>query len=300
MKKMMKVLLMGGLALSLAACGEDDASLEGDALYANNSNNVNNIGADNNFTYSGDNTNNSTNGPEDPNYQDGENYERWVENDFIDTAIEPTSTFSIDVDAASYTLMRRDLNNGLLPAPAGVRTEEYVNFFDYDYAQPADDQPFSVNLEVAPSKFGDGLHLMQVGLQGREVSLLDMRHTNLVLLIDVSGSMQSSRKLPLVQESVRTMVNHLRGDDRIAIVTYAGAERIALPSTPVSDASTILDAVDSLTSSGSTNGEAGIVKAYEIAEQHFIEGGNNRVVIMTDGDFNVGRTGDELVQLIRD
>lgn len=273
-----------GLVLVGVGCGDDDA-FSGDL--GNNINNANNLSNISDY-----------NPDEAPNQ--GETYEGYIENDFVDTATEPTSTFSIDVDAASYTLMRRDLNNGVLPNPDGARTEEYVNFFDYDYAEPAQDQPFSINLEVAPSKFGDGLHLLQVGLQGREIDLIDMRSTNLVLLIDISGSMQSQLKLPMVKESVRTMVEHLRPDDRIAIVTYAGDDRIALPSTAVSDASTILSAVDQLTSAGSTNGEAGIVKAYDIAEQNFIEGGNNRVVIMTDGDFNVGRTGDQLVQLVRD
>ncbi len=295
------------LSMTLAACGGSDDSAE---INGNNSNNENNFySAENNYNNANNvnNVNNLNNANNvfdgdidgvDENYQDGENYGELIENDFIMTADEATSTFSIDVDNASYTLMRRDINNGKLPVADGVRVEEYINFFDYDYAPPIQDQPFSINLEVAPSKFGQDLHLLRVGLKGKDVPLIDMKATNLVFLVDVSGSMQSSAKLPLVKESIKEAISTLRPDDRVAIVTYAGADRVALQSTPVSNSSAIINAVDNLTSAGGTNADAGIVRAYDIAEQNFIDGGNNRVMIMTDGDFNVGRTGQALVDLI--
>ena len=140
--------------------------------------------------------------PQGADYQDGETYDEIIENDFIEAAQENTSTFSIDVDTASYTVMRRDINNGALPAPESVRTEEYINYFDYDYPEPADEHPFSVNMEVAPSRFGEGLHLMRVGVKGKDIHAEDLRPTALTFLIDVSGSMQSEAKLPLVKQSL--------------------------------------------------------------------------------------------------
>jgi Ca-activated chloride channel family protein len=235
------------------------------------------------------------------NYQQGENYQEWVENEFIDTAEENTSTFSIDVDTASYTLMRRDLLNETLPVPEGVRPEEYINYFDYDYPQPDGDAPFSINLEVAPSKFGaDGHKLVRVGLQGKDISIDQLKPTSLVFLIDVSGSMQSANKLPMVKESLYTLLEYLRPTDTVGIVVYAGAEGIVLEPTEVRHRDLIERAIENLSAGGSTNGEAGIVAAYQMAEQAKIEGGNNRVIILTDGDFNVGKTGDALVQLVRD
>jgi Ca-activated chloride channel family protein len=292
----------------LAACGDDD-STGGDALYSS----VNN---GNNGSY---NQNNGNNGsydeesyadagsapapgqePEDD-YQQGESYEEWVENDFIDTATENTSTFSIDVDNASYTLMRRDLTNGRLPVAEGVRPEEYINFFSYDYAEPAGEDPFSVNMEIAPSKFGQAdQKLLRIGLQGKEIAIEDLNPTNLVFLIDVSGSMTSQNKLPMVKESLYTLLDHLRPSDSVGIVVYAGADGIVLNPTEVQNRQQIETAIENLSSGGSTNGEAGIVSAYKMAAQAKIEGGNNRVIILTDGDFNVGKTGDDLVQLVRD
>ena len=228
----------------------------------------------------------------------GERYDEVVENDYIDASEEATSTFSIDVDTASYTLMRRDVEEGRLPAKEGVRPEEYINYFDYPYAQPEGEDPFSIHLEVAPSRFGEGKHLMRVGLQGKALTVEDLKPTNLVFLIDVSGSMQSEQKLPLVKRSLYTLIDHLRPSDTIGIVVYAGEDRVVLTPTEVRDESKIKQAIESLSSGGSTNADAGIVRAYQLAEQARIEGGNNRVVILTDGDFNVGRRGEELIDLI--
>jgi Ca-activated chloride channel family protein len=227
----------------------------------------------------------------------GEKYEEWTENDFVDASTENTSTFSIDVDNASYTLMRRDLESGSRPAPESVRVEEYINFFDYDYPQPTE-HPFSIDLEVAPSRFGADKHLVRVGLQGEEIAIEDMKPTNLVFLVDVSGSMKSQEKLPMVKRSLYTLLDHLRPSDRVGIVVYAGSDGVVLDSTEVRDRDAIEDAIENLVAGGSTNAEAGIVTAYEMAESVKKENGNNRVIILTDGDFNVGKTGDELVDFI--
>ena len=230
----------------------------------------------------------------------GENYGELVENDWVPTAHEAVSTFSIDVDNGSYTLMRSDIEAGRLPAQAGVRPEEYINYFDYGYPQPREGEPFSIHMEVAPSKFGKELHMLRIGLQGRDVTMENLRPTNLVFLIDTSGSMSSEEKLPLVKESLYALIDNLRETDTIGIVTYAGSSGVVLEPTPVSRANEIKDAINRLESGGSTNGEAGIVSAYRLAEQAKVEGGNNRVVLATDGDFNVGRTNDDLIALIQE
>lgn len=228
-------------------------------------------------------------------------YEVNPENQFVDAWHQPTSTFSIDVDNASYTLSRRDLENGALPIPDAVRPEEFINYFDYGYPEPRDAAPFSVNLELAPSRFGEQKHLLRVGLQGDRKGLEELAPTNIVLLVDVSGSMQSELKLPLVIESIETLVESLRPRDKISIVTYAGYDRVLLEPTRIEHRRTIERALDRLADSstgGSTNAEAGIVSAYRLAEAGIEPEGNNRVIILTDGDFNVGRTGHQLFELI--
>lgn len=232
-------------------------------------------------------------------YQDGENYEKWQENEFTETTNEDTSTFSVDVDNASYTVTRRDLQNGRLPKPESVRTEEFINYFDYDYRKPVSGRPFSINMEVGPSKFGDNKHMLQIGLKGKEIPIDQMKPTNLVFLIDVSGSMQSSNKLKWVKQSMYTLLDHLRPNDTVGIVVYAGADGVVLEPTKVKHKSEIVGALENLRAGGSTNAEAGIVSAYEMAEQAKKEGGNNRVILATDGDFNVGKTDEELVELIK-
>jgi Ca-activated chloride channel family protein len=233
--------------------------------------------------------------------QAGETYGKLVENDWIETAKQPVSTFGIDVDTGSYTLMRRDIRAGHLPNPDSVRVEEYLNYFHYDYAGPQDDKPFAVHVDGAPSAFGQGYHLLRVGLQGRVIDAAQRKPANLVFLIDVSGSMSSSDKLPLVQGMLRSLVSKLTPADSLAIVTYAGNEAVLLAPAPVSDQAKILAAIDGLTSGGSTNGEGGIRKAYALAEQMKVQqqaDSINRVILCTDGDFNVGVTGDDLVALI--
>lgn len=233
-------------------------------------------------------------------YQKGEDYEAWTENKFIEAAKQNTSTFSVDVDNASYTIARRDLRRGRLPKPTSVRTEEFINFFDYDYREPAEDDAFSINLEAGPSQFGENKQLLHIGLKGRKLQLKDLKPVNLVFLIDVSSSMNSRNKLPLVKESLYTLVDRLRPSDKVGIVVYAGSSGTVLPPTPIENKRKIRRAISKLEPGGRTAGEAGIKNAYSLAERARIEGGINRVILATDGDFNVGRTGDALVDLIEE
>ncbi len=228
----------------------------------------------------------------------GETYDALAENDFIETAKQPVSTFGVDVDTASYSLMRRDVLQGRLPNQNGVRPEEYVNYFRYSYPQPSGEHPFSVTVDGAPSHFGEGLHLVRIGLQGKVIPAEQRQRANLVFLVDVSGSMSMTNKLPLVQYTLKQLVKRLEPSDTLGIVTYAGSDRVVLEPTPVTNKSMILDAIDSLMAGGGTNGEGGIRKAYELASKAKTQDSINRVVLCTDGDFNVGATGDELVRII--
>jgi Ca-activated chloride channel family protein len=233
-------------------------------------------------------------------YQSGETYAQLEENQFVPIEQDQMATFSLDVDTGSYTIMRRDINSQRLPSPDGVRVEEFVNYFDYGDRPPAPDSgaPFAVHLEGAPSYFGEGLTLLRVGVQGVEIPTEQRPAANLVFLVDVSGSMNSPEKLGLVQYALTALVNSLRPDDTIGIVVYASSQGVLLQSTPVANRGVLLEAIESLRAGGSTNGEAGIRAAYALAEDHFRPGGINRVILCTDGDFNVGLTGDELIDLI--
>lgn len=229
----------------------------------------------------------------------GERYAEINENPFFETSRAPLSTFSIDVDTASYSNVRRFLNNGQMPPKDSVRIEELINHFEYDYPQPVGSVPFSVNTEIAVCPWNTNNRLLQIGLQGKTVSLDNTPATNIVFLLDVSGSMNAADKLPLLKEGLRIMVNQLKPQDRVAIAVYAGSSGLVLPSTPVSEKGEILAALDNLEAGGSTNGGQGIQLAYTVAANNFINGGNNRVILATDGDFNVGLTGDDaLVKLI--
>ncbi|MCA1623736.1 MAG: VWA domain-containing protein [Acidobacteria bacterium] len=226
-----------------------------------------------------------------------EKYAEIDENPFVETARAPLSTFSIDVDTASYANVRRYLNEGSLPPKDAVRIEELINYFEYDYPQPIGNAPFSVNTEAATAPWNAKHKLVSIGLQGKKVSLDDVPPSNLVFLVDVSGSMNDSRKLPLLKNALQILVNQLTAKDRVAIVVYAGSSGLVLDST--NNRGEILNALNNLEAGGSTNGGQGIQLAYRVALDNFIEGGNNRVILATDGDFNVGLTGDEeLVKLI--
>jgi Ca-activated chloride channel homolog len=231
----------------------------------------------------------------------GPAYAAIEEHGFIDTKKEAVATFAIDVDRASYANVRRYLRDGLVPPPDAVRIEEMVNYFTYSYPQPTDDVPFSVTTEVAGCPWNSGNRLVRVGIQGRNLEQWRMAPNNLVFLVDVSGSMDEPRKLPLLQDALRLLVQELRAEDRVAVVVYAGAAGLVLPSTSGADKAAIFAAIDGLEAGGSTAGGAGIELAYAVARQNFLEQGNNRVILATDGDFNVGVSRiDELEKLIED
>ncbi len=230
-----------------------------------------------------------------------EAYDAIAENPFLEVIKNPLSTFSIDVDTASYSNMRRFVMQGKKPPIDAVRIEELVNYFPYDYPAPEGDVPFSVQADLADAPWNKQHKLLRVGLQGKKLDLKKAPANNLVFLLDVSGSMNDPNKLPLLKQSLRLLVNELREQDTIAIAVYAGAAGLVLPSTSAARKDLILDALDRLEAGGSTAGEAGIRLAYETAKQHFKPNGNNRVILATDGDFNVGPSSDgELVRLIED
>jgi Ca-activated chloride channel family protein len=235
---------------------------------------------------------------ETPDYDDldAEEYARTRENRFVNVAREPLSTFALEVDGASYSNVRRMLNRGEMPSPDAVRTEEFVNYFGYDYPRPTGGKPLAVNYEVGPCPWNAKHRLVRIGVAAREIPSEGLPAANFVFLIDVSGSMYD--RLPLVVASMKLLVNNLRPQDRVAIVTYAGEDRLALPSTPGSDRQKIREVLDELTSGGSTAGAAGLKTAYEVARRNFIEGGNNRIILATDGDFNVGQSSDEEMEAL--
>ena len=228
-----------------------------------------------------------------------ENYNAINENRFLTAITTPVSTFSIDVDAASYSNVRRFLSQGTLPPVDAVRLEELVNYFPYRYPDRTGRHPFAVSTEVGPCPWEPEHRLVRIGLQAHRVPTRDLPPSNLVFLIDVSGSMQSPDKLPLVKQAFRALVKELRAQDRVAIVVYAGAAGLVLPPTSGGDQATILEAIDRLEAGGSTAGGAGIRLAYDVAREHFNREGNNRVILATDGDFNVGVSSDaEMVRLV--
>jgi len=231
----------------------------------------------------------------------GEGYAEIRENLPVSPKDQPLSTFSIDVDTASYANVRRFLDAGRLPPRDAVRIEELVNYFRYDYPQPEGDVPFSVTVDAADCPWNRGHRLVRIGVQGRTIDHGSRPAGNLVFLVDVSGSMQAANKLPLVQQALSMLVEELSENDRVSIVTYAGNAGLVLPPTTGDQKQTIRAAIDSLAAGGSTHGSAGISLAYEQAREHFVEGGANRVILATDGDLNVGVTSTTaLTDLIKD
>ena len=220
--------------------------------------------------------------------QNTESYAGLSENGYRDPLREPYSTFSIDVDNASYSNVRRFINLGQeVPADA-VRIEEMINYFRYDYPKPSGEHPFSVYTEAGICPWNSNHYLLHVGLRGKDIDKKEMQPSNLVFLIDVSGSMDYPNKLPLLKSAFGLLVNELREQDRVAIVVYAGAAGVVLESTPGNRKETIMEAIDRLDAGGSTAGGAGLMLAYKIAERNFVRDGNNRIILATDGDFNVG------------
>jgi len=228
-------------------------------------------------------------------------YDHILENPFLDAKTNPLSTFSIDVDTASYSNIRRFISEGSLPPKDAVRVEEMINYFTYDYAQPTDQKPFAVHVDLASCPWETSHRLVRIGLKGKEIATDKRGPSNLVFLLDVSGSMTPPERLPLIKQSMRLLVEKLTENDRVAIVVYAGASGLALPSTPGNQKEKILSALESLEPGGSTNGAEGIQLAYEVAADNFIKGGVNRVILATDGDFNVGVTNQgDLIRLIEE
>ncbi|MFW5820891.1 MAG: YfbK domain-containing protein [Bacteroidota bacterium] len=217
-----------------------------------------------------------------------EGYSTIHENGYKDVFHNPLSTFSIDVDRASYSNVRRFLNMGQIPPKDAVRIEEMINYFSYDYPEPEDEHPFSVTTELSVCPWNNDHHLLHVGLKGMEMDKEELPTSNLVFLLDVSGSMNSPNKLPLLKSSLELLVKQLREEDRVAIVVYAGAAGLVLESTKGDHKDKILRAINNLSAGGSTAGGAGLKLAYKTATENYIEGGNNRIILATDGDFNIG------------
>lgn len=234
------------------------------------------------------------------NQPEANQFAKQVQNGIMVAGEIPVSTFAIDVDTGSYSTLRRMLNEGRLPSKGTVRIEEMLNYFHYDYPLPGkNDAPFSVTTELAPSPYNDDTMLLRIGLKGYEVAKSDLGASNLVFLLDVSGSMAFADKLPLLQTAMKMLTQQLSGRDKVSIVVYAGAAGVVLDGASGNDAQTLNYALEQLRAGGSTNGAEGINLAYQLAQKHFIQGGINRVILATDGDFNVGLTNfDELISLV--
>ncbi|MCC7095234.1 MAG: von Willebrand factor type A domain-containing protein [Ignavibacteriaceae bacterium] len=230
-----------------------------------------------------------------------EEYSTIVENEFLNAFSNPLSTFSIDVDAASYSNVRRFIDAGQLPPKDAVRVEEFINYFDYDYPQPKGEDPFSLFTELGVCPWNENNYLLHVGIKGKELMDEERTDCNLVFLLDVSGSMVPENKLPLVKKAFKFLVKNLKQNDKIAIVVYAGSAGLVLPATYGYEKDKIFSALETLNAGGSTAGGAGIQLAYKIAKENFIVGGNNRIILATDGDFNVGVSStSELVKMIEE
>jgi len=222
-----------------------------------------------------------------------EEYSSFAENRFKDAKSDPLSTFSLDVDVASYSNIRRMINQGQKPEKDAVRIEELINYFSYDYPNPTGKHPINILTETQPCPWNKQNMLVRIGIKAKEIPSDNIPASNFVFLIDVSGSMESPNRLPLVKSSLKLLTNNLRDKDRVAIVVYAGAAGEALPSTSGADKQKIFEALDALNAGGSTAGGAGIELAYKVAQKNFIKGGNNRIILCTDGDFNVGVSSDK-------
>ena len=232
---------------------------------------------------------------------DTEEYSYRKENSFVSVLSSPFSTFAADVDTASYSNLRRQILKNDYVDPDSVRVEELINYFRYNYPQPKEGEPFGVYTEISPCPWNEKTKLLRIGLQAQDLDTSSMPRSNLVFLIDVSGSMDYANKLPLVQRSFMTLVDNLGENDVVSIVTYSSGEKIVIDGVPASEKQEIMAAIEGLYAYGSTQGDKAIVMAYELAKKHFIAGGNNRVIMATDGDFNVGITGEgELTRLIKD
>ncbi len=284
-KKWSAVLLSGALSLGLCACSSQQAAMSFALDSAKNY-----CLAESGMTGLADGM---------PIAGNSEEYGEITENGFQSAAQHPLSTFSADVDTASYSNLRRMLNEGWEIQPDAVRIEEMLNYFHYDYPQPADDAPFSVTTELSGCPWNPDSQLLLIGLQAKEMDYESLPASNLVFLLDVSGSMNEPNKLPLVQSAFRLLTENLRPQDKISIVTYAGEDSVVLEGASGGEPERITAAIEELSAGGSTAGSKGIETAYQLAERYFIKGGNNRVLLATDGDLNVGITSESaLTRLI--
>ena len=230
---------------------------------------------------------------------DGDTFDKIVENNFIKTADEPTSTFSIDADGAAYAYMRQSIKSGFLPNANSVRLEEYLNYFTFDYADPAGNEMVAINAEVGDCPWNDSHKLLRLGLKGKSIPDNEIPDANYILLVDVSGSMSGDTRIELLKKGLISMLDYMKPTDRVAIITYSGEVKKLLESTLVKDAQKIKKAIKALQASGSTAGGAAMKMAYDEAVEHYITGGNNRIIMCTDGDFNVGVTStDALVEMV--
>lgn len=231
----------------------------------------------------------------------GENYKEYEENPFIKVEDQAVSTFSVDADGGSYANMRRFLNTNSMPPKEAIRIEEFINYFTFNYNDPAGDENVALNSDLSTCPWNSEHYLMRVGMKGKSIAYNQLPNANFVFLIDVSGSMGSEDKLPMLKNGFKLMADQLRDNDKVAIVTYAGSAGVLLESTSGTEKDKIKAAIDQLGSGGSTAGAEGIITAYEIAMENFIEGGNNRVILGSDGDFNVGPSStDQLKALIKE
>jgi Ca-activated chloride channel family protein len=228
-------------------------------------------------------------------------YNKIEDNPFKSAQKEPLSTFSIDVDNASYSQIRYNIERGELPQKDVVRIEEMINYFDYEYKEPTGEHPFTINTELASCPWNPQNKLVHIGLQGKKLDYRNLKPSNLVFLIDVSGSMDEENRLPLVKKSMAILLNELSDRDKVSIVVYAGSEGLVLPATKASEKEKIMKALNNLQAGGSTAGGAGITLAYKVAEENLIKDGNNRIILCTDGDFNVGVSSTaELVRMVEE
>src|SRR5690554_2052622 len=228
--------------------------------------------------------------------ENSESYENFIENPFESAQSNPVSTFSIDVDNAAYTNIRRFINNGQTVPKDAVRIEEMINFFKYDYAQPSSQHPFAIHTEYSDAPWNPNHKLLRIGLKGKEIPTDKLPKSNLVFLVDLSGSMSSQNKLPLLKSSLKVLLDELRPDDRVSIVYYANNVGVLLEPTKASEKHKIIEVIDKMNASGGTSGGGGIELAYEMAEKHFLKDGNNRIILATDGDFNIGKSSDKEMQ----
>lgn len=236
-------------------------------------------------------------GPQNPG--EGDSFDKIVENDFIQTSVQPTSTFSIDADGAAYAYMRRSIKGDHIPNANSIRTEEFLNYFTFDYDDPSGDEMVAINAEVGECPWAEDHRLLRLGLKGKSIPESDIPDANYILLIDVSGSMTGDDRIGLVKKGLCSMIDHMKATDRIAVITYSGEVKMLLESTLVKDAKKIKNAIKQLNTNGYTPGGAAMKMAYEEAVEHYIAGGNNRIIMCTDGDFNVGVTDtDALVEMV--